>query len=290
MQLMLRRHIINILLAISCLALVALIYFLDNQEQPASHQQQFQPLKKSAVQYIKLQRSGEHDIELIRQQGEWRVSSPIQWPANPARVHALLNLIGENIHGSFKLEETSAQDFGLQSPVVTLSLNQQTILYGDKSPLNQYRYIQANTTVYLLNDSSFYSAAASLERYLSLKLFHPPHNKIDRISMPGVELFKHQGAWKSNLEQPHSMDSLVSFSQYWENSSAVDISLQAPPYTAAGEILIYLSGEKQPTIFTLYLTDEGMILHRKASQLYYHFSAHQRQQLLNLTGQPLPRD
>ena len=124
-------------------------------------------LNTDTVTRISVVRRDSETLEFTRNGQDWRMQSPQQGQANPARINAMLYLAQAPSFAQLPGSQHDLQQFGLRNPVVTLSLDDEEFLFGSDNPLDKRRYVLHDGVVHLVNDNLYYQLLQPVEFFLS---------------------------------------------------------------------------------------------------------------------------
>jgi len=96
----------------------------------------------ASIRQLRISGPGVATIELVRSGGQWALTSPINWPANPHAVNRILNELQFLEHEtSFSVAELernnqSLADYGLEPPRLTIEFIPSRVPSGNATPAN----------------------------------------------------------------------------------------------------------------------------------------------------------
>jgi hypothetical protein len=136
--------------------LFGFIYFFEQHRQgTADHGGPPPPLlnlKPQEVTAIQLRRTNQFVLRVERANGQWALTAPLAYPAQPFAIDGLLQMLANlRSHASISPEELgetkrSVAEYGLDVPRATITLQQaglrNEILIGAKTPVGNQVYIQ----------------------------------------------------------------------------------------------------------------------------------------------------
>lgn len=266
-------------------AILALFVYLHRDAPPAEPAQPvLTQLKAGEVKRITLSRKGESKIVLERNGSAWRMTRPLQVPANRPRIDALLAILSQSSFGRFPAASMDLGAIGLAPAQVSLGFNDLKIDFGSTEPLNKRRYVLLDGQVQLIDDDNYYSVIAQLNHYISLRLLNGDE-QLSSITLPHLRLSRVGQGWKLDSKQtPKSGDDLMRLVQTWQSASALEVK-PADPARARGrpQIELGLADGRPPIHLAILSTKPDLLLLRPDERLLYRFTDHQARQMLELS-------
>ncbi len=272
---------LNLLLLLAVLGLGLLAYFQPGLEPQDDSRPPLTTLNPDSIDQIRIQRSGQNDIELRRQGQHWQVRLDGRWlPANAWRIKQLLELAQAPSLARFAAEPAKLGQYGLAEPRIRLRLGSLDIAIGDTDPLGQRRYLLIGDSVHLISDRFYLHLAAADSDYVRLAPL-PEDARINSLELPGgMRLERAEGDWRLSPEQAISRDRINQLIDEWRQAQAMQVSRHAPGEAdirlrlASGETLAFSQAEG----------DGEWLLIRNDWGLAYHFPAASRARLTRLDG------
>jgi len=283
------RNLLNLGLLVLIGVLVALAVYEPGIEAPAEAPTLLQ-LDKTAIKQISIQRDGQQDVELGRdEKGDWWMEKPVHHRADSFRLDSLLRITTIKSLSSFPAEEGMLGAYQLDKPRVTLTLNgHTTIAFGGSTPLDQRRYVMVNGKVHLITDTLYYHLIGSFPTFLRKQLLDEG-SSIEALTLPGLSVSWQDDRWQ--LEPPpeaYSADQVTRLLDQWRLASALEIK----PYDAkpGAPISIKLRGEAAPLQLRLTAQEPDLVLARPELGIQYHLDAGSAARLLQLPGKEEPSE
>jgi hypothetical protein len=276
-----KRNILNLGLLIFIGLLVLLVVYEPGIEKPPELPSLLQ-LDKSAVKQIAIQRDGQQDIELLRQEnGQWQMTQPTHHAADQYRIDSLLRITTIKSLGSFAAEPEKLAAYQLDKPRVTLTLNHDiAIAFGSSTPLDQRRYVMVNGQIHLITDTLYYHLIGSFPTFLRKQLLDEG-SSIEKIELPDLSVTWQENRWQLTPEpEGFSADQVSHLLDNWKLASALEIR----PYNKKpGEkIAIKMAGEEPPLELLLTSSEPDLVLARPELGIQYHLDASNTKGLLQL--------
>lgn len=180
-----KRARLNLLLLVLVAALAGGAYF--SSKKPEAKSSPLTALSSEAITRISIQHPQQAALQLEKRGSSWWLTAPVTAPCDPFEVATLLNLASASTQRSFKLSEVKPAELKLDPPQFTITLNDQTLAFGDVEPLEYRRYVQHGDTVTLIDDPAATSVDADYSDLLAKSLL-PPEARLTAIKLPGLSL------------------------------------------------------------------------------------------------------
>ncbi len=276
-----KRNLLNLGLLALIGILVLLVVYEPGIEKPPELPTLLQ-LNKDAVKQIAIQRDGQQDIQLQRQNdGHWQLTRPLPHAADQYRIDSLLRITTIKSLSSFSAEPEKLAAYRLAKPQVTLTINDEiSIAFGSSTPLDQRRYVMVNGRVHLISDTLYYHLIGSFPTFLRKQLLDEG-SSIAALELPGLSVAWREERWQLTPEpEAFSADQVTRLLDNWKLASALEIK----PYDKkTGEkILLQTSSDEQPLELLLTSREPDLILARPELGIQYHFDASAAGALLQL--------
>jgi hypothetical protein len=277
------RNLLNLALALLVAGLVLFVYLRPAPQVAA--QLDISNLDAGQVTHVVIQRPGQAELALQKRAGQWFISAPFRARADNLRVEKILKILSAKSAQSFAA--TDLARFGLDRPLLQLTIDGQTFAFGTQHPLTNEIYVATQGRVYLLPPSHFASASASAPDFASKMLFAPDENPLG-FAFPGFTLTQDQGKWSRRPPGPDlSQDSLNQWADEWRRAIAVI----AQPYAQGNpleQFSVRLSNGKTVP-FQILQREPELVLLRGDENMQYHFPNAIGKRLLEPPGQPQAR-
>lgn len=166
---------------------------------------------------------------LEKQNGQWKITSPIEWPANLFAIQRIITQLQFLTHEArFSIEEItktgqSLADYGLKDPNIILKFRdingEHTLAIGNPTPLGNRVYIMDpdQKNILVVKDSLVDSIAANLEELRTHQIFNVPLYELNKLK---IQIFS-----------PHNL-------KIWLSKNKDSWSFEAPIQTNANTILV----------------------------------------------------
>ena len=259
------------------LALLALVGVLGlavwlTPEERAVEPPPLTNLDPGDIQFIRLHnRLGE--LELRKGDTGWEMTAPYSMAANTPRIELLLGIAAAKSLAQFPVPADRLPEFGLDSPLAVLELNQTRIEVGSTDPMYHRRYLRIGDTLHLIRDRFPQHLLAAPEEFVGPQLLSPRH-KLISIHTPDWRLSL-EADGKLALEPPQpdlSMDDLNRKFDQWRSTRAVAV-LPAPAEFAGKEIELLSADSPQPLRFRILKQEQELLLVRLDLGIAYRLPA-----------------
>ena len=278
---------LNLALAFALAGLIALA-FLEPSDNEAPIVKTLTQLKPDEVINIRVQSPRHADIDLKKINGHWKMLAPFIAPANQQRLAQLLNLAKAKSLATYNVDKTDTTQLKLDTPSLTLTLNNHRFDFGGTAPLGGSRYVRIGQSVHLITDRYSHLARGPATDLVSPALLSAT-SKITALQLPTFKLLLVDGQWLlENQSAAKNPDHLQLLLDEWRHArafavQAINTALQASPTENPQTITV--TTDNSSLRFTLLRTDDEIILQRHDLGLQYHFSQEIGQQLLMLPQQ-----
>lgn len=273
------------LLNLGLLLLIGVLVLLVIQEpgiEPPQENPRLLGIDREAVSRVRIERQGQETVTLERNaRGEWHLIEPLAIGASDFRISSLLRITEQKSLGSFPANSERLAGFGLETPRVTLTLNDKVkVAFGDNTPLDQRRYVLVGERVHLVSDTLYYHLIGSYTTFIRQQLL-PDDAGISALTLPGLSVRQQEGRWQIEPKpESFSADQATALIDGWKLASAV----QVKPYDGKqGEaITITPKGEAKPIRFLLTARSPDLVLARPDLGIEYHLAESSGEELLKL--------
>ncbi|MDT8311386.1 MAG: DUF4340 domain-containing protein [Methylophaga sp.] len=274
-----RSYLTNLLL----LSLImVLLWQLDRTKTPATVTTIGGDLTTAMVQKITIHRDPQIPVEITRNHDGWQLEQPFAADASNSRINMLLSILDSVPSQQFAIDKNlDLSEFGLAEPNVTIRFNDNEFAFGDTEKLSGQRYLRADKTVYLFNDSISPLLQASASGFIENRLFANNGN-FQSLSLPyrNQQMLENKimamqlqdGHWQG-ADKRFSADELTAIANAWQQAYAMQVS---PNIDAADDDFLPLQFEfKNGYTLQAYarLSSQRLSVHIPERQLQYQFPA-----------------
>ncbi|MGH8443815.1 MAG: DUF4340 domain-containing protein, partial [Solimonas sp.] len=143
------RMYLNAGLVLVVAGLAAAIHFTQKKEEKGAP---LTTLAADAVKTIAIEHPGQPTVKLQKDGMLWKLVEPVQSTTDPFEVATLVNLAAQETRRTLPLADVKLAELKLDPPQFTITLNDQTLGFGDLEPLEYRRYVRHGDTVALIDD------------------------------------------------------------------------------------------------------------------------------------------
>ncbi|MGD8927052.1 MAG: DUF4340 domain-containing protein [Thioalkalispiraceae bacterium] len=272
------RNLLNLILMIIVIGLVLVVIYKPGKEDKVKR---ITSLDKNNVTDISIKRTGKKSIRLVKKDNVWRMLEPYKLKANKIKVESLLDLLNYKYHTRYAMEGLDAKKFGLDIPRTTLTYNKtEKFEFGTTEPINRYRYIRYNNTLYLTDDYFYYRILGKATDFLDHALIED-NKKIKKIELPGLTLTLKDAKWEASPRpEKYNNDRANELIEHWQLTHGIEI-VDYPPAKGTGQVRVYLNNDK-PIHFDIFTINDEFYLGRKDLGIAYKLAKEKRRDLLQL--------
>jgi len=281
-----KRNALNLGLLAGVVAL-GLITWLEPGHKPKPKPPKLTALKPAQVQDIRIVRAKGKDIALKRVDDGWQMQAPVTAPANDWQVQSLLRVAKTESLSATPASGLDLATYGLDKPAARLYLNKLELDFGNRTPLDDRRYVLIGNTIHTIQDVAYYHLIGRYTRYIDTRLL-PQHAKIEGLTLPGMKLTLDKGKWELQPKPArYSADAVSRLVEAWQYASGLSVA----PYTKVKhgakkdeEVQVRLAGEKAPLVFRIVARKPDLILARPDLGIEYHLPQDQAKKMMTLTA------
>lgn len=273
-----RRWLINYLLII----LIIIFTWIGNK-YPITDEQKIDrnnitSIKAQDVTNITIE-TADGSIQAEKKAGSWYLTSPINWFGNNIALERLATLATQHAQSTLPQDQIDLATLGLRIPKAVVTLNQQSILFGDTNRIGNRRYLKVNDTVYLVDDVHFPFISQGVQGLLDTRLL-PASLDLVSLTFSNMKLRREGEQWKSDNVN-HTDDNISQLINNWQTKQASSIKPFNKTLTPLQKISATLQNGNQIEFHVLSIQPE-IIIARPDLKLQYHFPDHQYYELLSL--------
>lgn len=279
-----KRWIINYLLFF----LIILFSWIGNQSDPIKVDLSILQAQAKSIKNIKIE-TAKYTFEFEKTGTRWQFTAPFKWPAsniNLDRISSIVNLQSISNLPSSKIDLST---LGLRFPKIIVSLNEDTIAFGDANQIGSKRYIMVNDTVHLVLDNHYPMLNSTISTFMDKSLI-PQSFQLKRLELPEFTLNRESNSsWSTDKPfKEFSADLSNQLIQNWQSLEATQIR----PYDKKRYPLKKINAitETKTIEYFLMSIKPEIILARADLDLQYHFDDDHYYDLFSLINQkrPLP--
>ena len=262
------------------LAIIAALatFLISTEEKQDSEKKIFiSDIAAADIKHISLKRHGKDDINFVKQQHNWMMTSPYFVRASKYRITAMLKLLHEQSFAQFSRKELQLERFKLKPAAVLLHLDDQKFAFGGNNQIDKHRYVIYRDTVHLINDDLYPQLTQTAEFFISTKLL-PDGLRLSRIQYPAHDLKKEFNKWSSGPTADISPETIEKIANAWLDATAMTV--RDYQKTGPGNTITIETEQGQTFRFKIITEDPGLILARADLGIQYHLGNITSRQLL----------
>jgi len=283
-----KKTLLNISLALLLAALVALVIYEPGKTE-APEVKRLTSLLAGAVQEIRIHSPGRPSLLLSKQDGQWRMQTPLKTRANSGRIQQLLKITQAKSIARYAMSQVDANQLQLDAPSLSLQLDNVLLRFGSTDALGGSRYVQVGNMVHLITDRYSHLAKAAATDFVSPRLL-PEGAVIDQLSLPGLRLQREGEHWLAD-GQTADADAIQTLLGEWRHARAMQVSALEKIATESVAVRMGGSAGQQTVQFSVLRNDTEIILQRHDLGIQYHFPKESGERLLALpvaTAESIP--
>jgi len=271
-----RRWLVNcaLILVIAVLAYASLHFGAESEEKSIPR---ISSLQAEDIERIEL-RVDALQLTLQRDGDGWRITAPVDWPADAANVERLLSILKVESSVLAELADVDPQALGLQPPKATLRLNDTTLAFGASNNIGGRRYVLIESRIYLVADIHLAFAAQGMPGIVDRRLL-PGRFDISALRLPELEIRRSEGIWQSSRDTTTTQAQLELLVGNWQALPASRIHLFDADAGPGEPIEVYFT-DGQRIDFLLMSTKPEIIIANPRIGLQYHFRGNLYDQLI----------
>lgn len=199
-------------------------------------------ISAETINHIRIERPEKDPVEFRKEDEHWKMVSPYQVTANPKRIEAILNLLSSESTTQLSVNDIDIGRLGLNTPEVTVTLNDEPFNFGDVNPLDKKRYLMHNNTVHLIHDNLFPQITTSPTFFIETKLFSEDQ-QITRVQYPQLRLLKNDQRWQLESELNVDDEQIQLLGRSWQNLNASNVQKYSGLESLYNFEVTFLNGE-----------------------------------------------
>ena len=281
-----QRQTLNIVLAVAALGLGAAVFFSQKKDEKGPP---LTPVTAVALDHVALEHPGSPTVKLVRKDGHWKITEPVQMDADPIEMNAFIDLAKQEVKKSLNPGEVSLKDLGLDPPAYTVVLNDQKLGFGAQEPIQARRYILSNGKVALVDDPPAEALDADYSDLASRALL-PAGAQIQSIKLPDLTIAKSGDgkSWALTPDAPNaSSDARQKLVDAWRDANAMWNST-VPKEGAKGDAVAVTLKDGSVISFVVTSRDPQFVIARPDVGVSYTLSKQLEDQMLKLPDESKP--
>ncbi len=218
---------------------------------------------------------------------QWNIITPIQWPASQINLQRISSIANLEPYSSLPSDEIDISTLGLRFPKAVITLNKDTVVFGDTNRIGSRRYILVKDTVHLVPDNHLPLTAIGLTGFINRTLL-PKSLTLTRLKLPQFTLSRDTSAsWSVDKNfDGYSADQSNQLIAQWQTLESPNIT----PYENKSTPLkkITATTNRGDIEFFLMSIQPEIILARADLGVQYHFDGSFYYDLFSLKKQKMP--
>ena len=275
-----RRWLINYLL----IALIGIFIYAGNRYQAPSG---FPPangissLKPQDIDTVIIETPNNKQVVLRNTGNQWLFEKPVQWPADNTTVERLTSIVQSKSDSRLPVDEIELAALGLDSPQVTLILNDTRIEFGTTNNIGQRRYVKIAATVYLLPDLHLHFITQGLNGLIDRRLL-PRSVSLKSIKLADLILSKSSnGTWQGEAVGDAEKERINALGINWQTLDAGRIKTYDNSKLPQRIIIARLEDGSEIDFFLMAVKPE-IVIARPDLDVQYHFNEKHYYDLLSI--------
>lgn len=275
-----RRWLINYLL----IALIGILIYAGNRYQTTS---EFPPvnsisnLKPQDIHTVIIETPDDNPVVLRYSGNQWLFEKPVQWPADNTTVERLTSIVQSKSDSRLPADEIELATLGLDSPQVTLILNDTRIEFGTTNNIGQRRYVKIAATVYLLPDLHLHFITQGLIGLIDRRLL-PRSVSLKSLKLSNLILSKSSNdTWQGEASGEAEKERINTLGNHWQTLNAGRIKTYDNSRLPEQVIIAGLEDDSEIDFF-LMATRPEIVIARPDLDVQYHFSENHYYDLLSI--------
>lgn len=202
-------------------------------------------------------------ISLERIEGQWRMTAPIAARTDKFQIDRLFSIL--EARSTVRYPATDLARFGLEQPLATLTVEDQTFAFGAINKTTREQYVMTHNEVYLVAPAYGAALPRNADALLARQLLAANEMPV-RFDLPGFTLALEDGTWAVAPAAPDlSADDRSAWVESWRQASAMSVAAHSGG-TAAQDIrielkdgrILHLGIVKREPELVLVRADEGV--------------------------------
>ena len=265
-----RRWLINCLL----IALIGISIYAGNRYQATSgfsSLNSISSLKPQDIHTVVIETPDNNPVVLRNTGNQWLFEKPVQWPADNTTVERLISIVQSKSDSRLPADEIELATLGLDSPQVTLILNDTRIEFGTTNNIGQRRYVKIAATVYLLPDLHLHFITQGLIGLIDRRLL-PRSVSLKSLQLADLILSKSSNdTWQGEAVGEAENERINTLGNNWQTLSAGRIKTYDNANLPKQIIIASLEDGSEIDFFLMAIKPE-IVIARPDLDLQYHFS------------------
>ncbi len=180
-------------------------------------------LDSEAITHIEVRHRDSDPIRLDKGAHGWALTAPVRIAADELQVNALTALAYRETSGEYLAAEVDLVKLGLSPPQWAIQLNDTELLFGNKEPVQDRRYVQVGDKVWLASDPPSTALDADYSDLVHAKLMPEGTAAISAIETPHFQLQQeNEVQWQvTPAKASQGPDARAKLLAHWENARSL---------------------------------------------------------------------
>lgn len=263
------RVLVNVALLSLAVGLAVFIW-LDPLRKPPPVEEMLSVIDPTQVRRLRIVAPNRPSIELVREEGAWRLVAPLSLPANENRVSALLGLAAARVHDAFRAEGNNLSEFGLDPPKFRVLLDEHEFRFGDTDPLNGRRYVEYGSDVHLITDLYFHHLLSTAPAFVDPAPIGSDARPVGFV-LSGVKHRLEKGHWRADPPGARGADAGERLANAWTSARAASVKRFDPDLDWRQSIQVELDGKSESLRFRIAQLEHELVVGCPERKVQYHF-------------------
>lgn len=274
----------NLLLAAAVAGLALFVWF-GPEPQKTTPAWTLLDIPRESINNVVVIENGETRLALKKTGSGWRVTQPFVYAADKFQVDMLLDDLTQAVSQRYAANEVDQQKSGLDSPILTVQVNDSELAFGGAAPLDDNRYIRRGDHVYLASELLKFRLKERPATDYASKFLLPHDAYVESVTLPsGQVIEKSESGWILKPEsQDISSDALQALVSAWQQAQAMQVTANNDD-TSNSAVSIKIGAHDEPFIFQIVQQQEKLLLTRTGLGLTFEFPQERAADLLQLTA------
>ena len=227
-------------------------------------------------------------LSFKKEHNQWYLTEPVQWLASNINLKRIVSLADVKPPSSLPSNQIDLSTLGLGFPKAAVTLNKDTVTFGDTNQIGSRRYVLNNNTVHLIPDNHLAIINLGLTGLINKSLIAKPI-EIKEMRLPNFTLTFNPEKATWAVDKPpknYSADQSNLLINHWQTKQATQIKAYNKKSTPLKKITANTSSGN--IVFYLLHIQPELVLARPDLGLEYHFDADAYYDFFSLAKQKQP--
>lgn len=282
-----QRKNLNLVMAIVMIALIVVIVLSQEEEAPPTL---LTSLDRDSIDHIEIIHPDSKPIVLDKYSYGWALSAPAQVSADELQVNALLDLSEREASAQYTVAEMDLAAVGLDTPEWSIKLNDVTLDFGAKEPLEDRRYVRVGDHVFLTTNPPSTALDANYSDLVHALVIPDSEKEIEALQFAQYGVSKDaDGNWQVIPDRASKgADATQALIDHWTGAKSLWKALLTEEDVPQKSVIVTL-GEKEVE-FQIVATDPQLKLARPDAGIVYTLPPRYAKELFELIPPPEPEE